>query len=130
MLFLRGKRRLQHWSDPSQLAAHVIGWIIGFIKFFRFSVPAPRSDWTPSVTSVYFGCACRSMPVSRLVHRLDRETARCPLVAKTRFAATALTGSFRHRPARKIYWALVAGVPKPKPGRISTYLAKEEREED
>ena len=66
----------------------------------------------------------------RLVHRLDKETAGCLLIAKTRFAATALTGSFRHRSARKIYWALVAGVPKPKQGRISTYLAKEESEED
>ncbi|HVV43139.1 MAG TPA: RluA family pseudouridine synthase [Nitrobacter sp.] len=66
----------------------------------------------------------------RLVHRLDRETAGCLLVAKTRFAASTLTGSFRHRSARKIYWALVAGVPKPKQGRISTYLAKEENEED
>src|SRR5438270_557463 len=66
----------------------------------------------------------------RLVHRLDKETAGCLLVAKTRFAATALTGSFRHRSARKIYWALVAGVPKPKQGRISTYLAKEENEDD
>ncbi|MBR0798544.1 RluA family pseudouridine synthase [Bradyrhizobium jicamae] len=66
----------------------------------------------------------------RLVHRLDRETSGCLLIAKTRFAATALTGSFRHRSARKIYWALVAGVPKPKQGRISTYLAKEEGEDD
>jgi 23S rRNA pseudouridine955/2504/2580 synthase len=66
----------------------------------------------------------------RLVHRLDKETSGCLLVAKTRFAATQLTGSFRHRSARKIYWALVAGVPKPKQGRISTYLAKEESEDD
>jgi len=66
----------------------------------------------------------------RLVHRLDKETAGCLLVAKTRFAATALTGSFRSRSARKVYWALVAGVPKPKQGRISTYLAKEESEDD
>src|SRR5438270_4312050 len=66
----------------------------------------------------------------RLVHRLDKETSGCLLVAKTRFAATALTGSFRHRSARKVYWALVAGVPKPKQGRISTYLAREEGEED
>ncbi|MBI5127873.1 MAG: RluA family pseudouridine synthase [Rhodopseudomonas palustris] len=66
----------------------------------------------------------------RLVHRIDKETAGCLLVAKTRFAATALTGSFRHRSARKVYWALVAGVPKPKQGRISTYLAKEESEDD
>jgi len=66
----------------------------------------------------------------RLVHRLDKDTAGCLLVAKTRFAASALTGSFRHRSARKIYWALVAGVPKPKQGRISTYLVKDENEED
>jgi len=66
----------------------------------------------------------------RLVHRLDKDTAGCLLVAKTRFAATALTGSFRHRSARKIYWALVAGVPKPKQGRITTFLAREEGEED
>ncbi|MPZ56364.1 MAG: RluA family pseudouridine synthase [Rhizobiales bacterium] len=66
----------------------------------------------------------------RLVHRLDKDTAGCLLVAKTRFAATALAKNFRTRSARKIYWALVAGVPKPKQGRISTFLAKEEREDD
>jgi 23S rRNA pseudouridine955/2504/2580 synthase len=66
----------------------------------------------------------------RLVHRLDKDTAGCLLVAKTRFAAAALGKTFRSRSARKIYWALVAGVPKPQQGRISTYLAKQEVEED
>src|SRR6188508_3256171 len=66
----------------------------------------------------------------RLVHRLDKDTAGCLLVAKTRFAAAALAKTFRSRSARKIYWALVAGVPKPQQGRISTYLAKQEVEED
>jgi 23S rRNA pseudouridine955/2504/2580 synthase len=66
----------------------------------------------------------------RLVHRLDKDTAGCLLVAKSRFAAAALAKTFRSRAARKIYWALVAGVPKPRQGRISTFLAKEEREED
>jgi 23S rRNA pseudouridine955/2504/2580 synthase len=66
----------------------------------------------------------------RLVHRLDKDTAGCLLVAKTRFAAAALSKTFRSRAARKIYWALVAGVPKPRQGRISTYLAKEEREDE
>jgi 23S rRNA pseudouridine955/2504/2580 synthase len=65
----------------------------------------------------------------RLVHRLDKDTAGCLLVAKTRFAASALAKIFRSRSARKIYWALVAGVPKPRQGRISTFLAKEERED-
>jgi 23S rRNA pseudouridine955/2504/2580 synthase len=66
----------------------------------------------------------------RLVHRLDKDTAGCLLVAKTRFAAAALAKTFRSRSARKIYWALVAGVPRPHQGRISTYLAKQEVEED
>jgi 23S rRNA pseudouridine955/2504/2580 synthase len=66
----------------------------------------------------------------RLVHRLDKDTAGCLLVAKTRFAASALAKTFRTRAARKIYWALVAGVPKPRQGRVSTFLAKEEAETD
>ena len=66
----------------------------------------------------------------RLVHRLDKDTAGCLLVAKTRFAAQALAKTFRSRGARKIYWALVAGVPKPRQGRVSTFLAKEELEND
>lgn len=65
----------------------------------------------------------------RLVHRLDRETSGILLVAKTRRAAQELTKAFRHRNTRKIYWAMVAGVPKPKQGRISTHLARDESEE-
>jgi 23S rRNA pseudouridine955/2504/2580 synthase len=61
----------------------------------------------------------------RLVHRLDRETAGVLVVAKTRLAASRLAASFRSRSTRKTYWALVAGVPKPRQGRISTWLAKE-----
>jgi len=66
----------------------------------------------------------------RLVHRLDKDTSGCLLVAKTRFAASALAKTFRSRSARKIYWALVAGVPRPRQGRVSTFLAKEEREDE
>ena len=66
----------------------------------------------------------------RLVHRLDKDTAGCLLVAKTRFAAAALAKTFRSRSARKTYWALVAGVPKVAQGRISTFLAKEDREDE
>ncbi len=65
----------------------------------------------------------------RLVHRLDKDTSGCLVIAKTRFAASALAKSFRSRDARKTYWALVAGVPRVKQGRISTYLARGEDEE-
>jgi 23S rRNA pseudouridine955/2504/2580 synthase len=65
----------------------------------------------------------------RLVHRLDKDTAGCLVIAKTRFAATALAKSFRSRVTRKIYWALVAGIPRTRQGRISTYLAREEADD-
>ncbi|WP_420103567.1 RluA family pseudouridine synthase [Bosea sp. (in: a-proteobacteria)] len=62
----------------------------------------------------------------RLVHRLDKDTAGCLVIAKSRFAAATLAKTFRSRAARKVYWALVVGVPRVKQGRISTYLAREE----
>ncbi|MEJ8476618.1 RluA family pseudouridine synthase [Roseibium algae] len=65
----------------------------------------------------------------RLVHRLDRETSGIILVAKTRKAAQEMTKAFRHRNTQKVYWAMLAGVPKPKQGRISTYLARDDEEE-
>jgi 23S rRNA pseudouridine955/2504/2580 synthase len=65
----------------------------------------------------------------RLVHRLDRDTSGVLVVARTRLAASKLAASFRARSTRKIYWALVKGVPKPKQGRVSTWLARGEGEE-
>ncbi|MDP2356678.1 MAG: RluA family pseudouridine synthase [Beijerinckiaceae bacterium] len=59
-----------------------------------------------------------------LVHRLDRDTSGVLLIAKTRKMAADLGEIFRSRQARKIYWALVEGVPKPPQGRISLFLAK------
>lgn len=59
-----------------------------------------------------------------LVHRLDRDTSGVLLIAKTRKMAADLGEIFRSRQARKVYWALVEGVPKPPQGRISLFLAK------
>ena len=61
-----------------------------------------------------------------LVHRLDRDTSGVLLIAKSRKAAAELGEVFRSRQAKKIYWALVEGVPKPAKGRISMFLAKGE----
>jgi 23S rRNA pseudouridine955/2504/2580 synthase len=61
-----------------------------------------------------------------LVHRLDRDTSGVLLIAKSRRIAAELGEVFRSRGARKIYWALVEGVPKPGQGRISMFLAKGE----
>ena len=60
----------------------------------------------------------------RLVHRLDRDTSGVLLLARTRAAAAALTRAMRHRETRKIYWAVVAGVPHPYLGEIKFGLVK------
>ncbi|MBH0236496.1 RluA family pseudouridine synthase [Methylobrevis sp. L22] len=65
----------------------------------------------------------------RLVHRLDRETSGVLLVARTRLAASTLARTFQTRSARKIYWALTYGVPKPRQGKISSYLVKDTGED-
>ena len=61
----------------------------------------------------------------RLVHRLDKDTSGVLLIAKTRLAAAELARAFKARSTKKVYWAIVKGVPRPIQGRISTYLAKE-----
>ncbi|WP_299439454.1 RluA family pseudouridine synthase [uncultured Rhodospira sp.] len=61
----------------------------------------------------------------RLVHRLDKDTSGVLLLARSAAAARALTQAFRDRATRKVYWALVAGVPKPRAGTIRAALAKE-----
>jgi len=45
------------------------------------------------------------------------------LLARTRAAAQALTAAMRHRNTRKIYWALVGGVPTPYAKRAHTLYA-------
>jgi 23S rRNA pseudouridine955/2504/2580 synthase len=61
----------------------------------------------------------------RLVHRLDKDTSGVLLLARTAAAARALTRAFRDRATRKVYWALMVGVPKPRAGTIQAPLGKE-----
>lgn len=69
--------------------------------------------------------ANRKGEAPRLVHRLDRDTSGCLVVARSRAAAAWFGEIFKTRAARKIYWAVVAGTPSPKQGRISCFLAKQ-----
>ena len=79
-----------------------------------------------SVDSMLEAWRDRSGQKPRLVHRLDRDTSGALVVARTRAAAQALTKAFRERDTRKIYWALLHGVPNPREDRISTWLIKEQ----
>lgn len=61
----------------------------------------------------------------RLVHRLDKDTSGVLILAKTRSAAAQLGNVLQKREAEKIYWALVAGVPRMPKGKIDLPLIKD-----
>jgi 23S rRNA pseudouridine955/2504/2580 synthase len=61
----------------------------------------------------------------KLVHRLDKDTSGALLVARTTRAAGYFAKSFSGRTARKIYWALVVGVPSIDDGMIELPIAKQ-----
>ena len=60
----------------------------------------------------------------RLVHRLDRDTSGVLLLGKGPEAAKRLAGAFARRHAKKTYWAIVIGNPKPASGQIDMALKK------
>ena len=61
----------------------------------------------------------------KLVHRLDKDTSGVLLVARTARAAGHFAKAFSGRTARKVYWALVVGVPSVEAGVIDAPLAKQ-----
>ena len=61
----------------------------------------------------------------KLVHRLDKDTSGVLLVARSARAAGHFAKSFSGRTARKVYWALITGVPSADEGVIDAPLAKQ-----
>ena len=64
-------------------------------------------------------------PRPRLVHRLDKDTSGVLLVARTPGSAAFFAKRFSGRSAKKIYWALVVGVPEIAEGTIEAPIAKQ-----
>jgi 23S rRNA pseudouridine955/2504/2580 synthase len=64
-------------------------------------------------------------PRPRLVHRLDKDTSGVLLIARTPGSAAFFSKRFSGRSARKVYWALVVGVPEIHEGLIELPLAKQ-----
>jgi 23S rRNA pseudouridine955/2504/2580 synthase len=60
----------------------------------------------------------------KLVHRLDRDTSGCLVLARHPRAAAELARAFRSRDTDKIYWAVAAGVPRPQAGEIRGWMCK------
>jgi 23S rRNA pseudouridine955/2504/2580 synthase len=71
------------------------------------------------------GLAAEGEPRPKLVHRLDKDTSGVLLLARTPRAAAFFSKSFSGRTARKVYWALVVGVPSVEDGLIELPVAKQ-----
>lgn len=61
----------------------------------------------------------------KLVHRLDKDTSGALLLARTPRAAAHFSKAFSSRTARKVYWALIVGVPDIHDGFIDLPIAKQ-----
>jgi 23S rRNA pseudouridine955/2504/2580 synthase len=61
----------------------------------------------------------------KLVHRLDKDTSGALLVARSARSAGHFAKAFSGRTARKVYWAIVVGVPDANQGVIDAPLAKQ-----
>ncbi len=59
-----------------------------------------------------------------IVHRLDKDTSGCLVIAKTPQAQFALSGSFAERRVSKTYLALTVGVPRQPSARIQTLIGR------
>jgi 23S rRNA pseudouridine1911/1915/1917 synthase len=60
-----------------------------------------------------------------IVHRLDKETSGCLVVARNDAAHHSLTEQFAGRSVEKVYLAVVQGIPAPRSGTVSTHMARE-----
>lgn len=69
--------------------------------------------------------ADETQPRPRLIHRLDKDTSGVLLVARTPGSAAYFSKRFSGRSAKKIYWALVVGVPEVQDGVIEAAIAKQ-----
>jgi len=60
-----------------------------------------------------------------IVHRLDKETSGCLVVARNDTAHQSLTEQFAGRSVEKVYLAVVQGIPSPRSGTVSTHMARD-----
>lgn len=63
-------------------------------------------------------------PSLELIHRLDKETTGVLMFAKTSKMKEAMIKEFQHKRVKKIYVALISGIPNKRKGIIDNYLGK------
>ncbi len=104
----------RHWlviDKPAGIAVH----------------PGPK---TPASLEALLPQYAPNRPVPQPVHRLDRDTSGCLLLAKRHSALRALSEAFSTGSVRKTYWAIVTAEPASDEGRVDQPLLKQSSRAD
>jgi tRNA pseudouridine32 synthase/23S rRNA pseudouridine746 synthase len=83
--------------------------------------PGPK---TPVSLEALLPAFAPNRPVPQAVHRLDRDTSGCLLVARRASALRRLSAAFERGEVRKLYWGIVENPPEAEAGRVSAPLLK------
>jgi 23S rRNA pseudouridine1911/1915/1917 synthase len=63
-----------------------------------------------------------------IVHRLDKETSGCLVVARNDAAHQAISAQFAERLTQKTYLAVVQGIPQPPAGEVKNHIGRHPQE--
>jgi len=83
--------------------------------------PGPR---TPQSLEDLLPFYAPGRPTPQAVHRLDRDTSGCLLIARRPSALRALSAAFASGGVRKLYWAIMVNPPAENSGLVSAPLVK------
>ncbi|MEX2628905.1 MAG: RluA family pseudouridine synthase [Tistlia sp.] len=117
-------------AEAEALRARILfkdDWLIAIDKPAGLAVQG-GSGQTQHLDAMLDALMFEAVERPRLVHRLDRDTAGVLVLARTAEAARQLGEAFQREGggdgARKIYWALVAGVPPKRRSELDLPLGK------
>jgi 23S rRNA pseudouridine1911/1915/1917 synthase len=86
-------------------------------------------NWTGTLVNALLAHWKRSAPEGNqrpgIVHRLDKDTSGILITARNPETETWLQGEFRERKVKKVYIAILAGVPNNRSGDIRTWLFRD-----
>lgn len=109
-------------------ACMVINKPAGFAVHPGAGMPPSEMTILHGVAHLFLKRGLSFAPSHVLVHRLDRETTGCLLIAKTPEAHLALQSQFAERSVQKVYLAIVAGVPNPPAATVDAPIGRSPNE--
>ena len=91
--------------------------------------PAPGNPDGTLVNALLHHCAGKLSGIGGverpgIVHRLDKDTSGCLVVAKTDAAHQSLVGQFAGRTLEKLYLAVSQGIPRPQKDTVFTHIGR------